>query len=111
MKTSTKAALTSALVFPGAGHFLLGRAMRGCLFLLPSALAALYMVNQIIERAQAIAYDIVSGKLAPDPERILERVNAASAGDGPAMKAAVAVVLVCWAGSVIDTYLVGAKPK
>lgn len=111
MKPTTKAALTSALIFPGAGHFLLGRAARGCLFLLPTALAALYLVNQIIERAQAIAYDILSGKLAPDPGLILERVAAASSGDGPVMRGAVALVLLCWAGSIIDTFVIGDRPR
>ena len=54
MKAKTKAALISALLFPGLGHFVLKRAMRGCLFIVPTLLAIgvlLWFVTVFANRA------------------------------------------------------------
>jgi TM2 domain-containing membrane protein YozV len=107
MKKSIKAALMSALVFPGAGHFLLNRAGRGCLFLLPAAAAAAYIAGQVMERANAIVAQIESGALPLDPQLIIERISAAPGAEGPQMTLAVVVALLCWAGSIIDALLIG----
>ncbi|MEC5163911.1 MULTISPECIES: hypothetical protein [unclassified Janthinobacterium] len=107
MKKSTRAALLSALVFPGTGQFLLGRAARGCLFLLPAAAAAAYIGAQVLERANAIVAQLDSGALPLDPLLIAERLSAAPGTEGPLMTLAVVVALLCWAGSIIDALLTG----
>lgn len=109
MKLSIKAALVSALVFPGTGHFLLGRAARGCLFLLPAAAGAAYLASQVLERARPIMAQVESGALPFDPELIAERLSAAPGAEGPLMTVAVAVCLLCWAGSIIDCLLIGSS--
>ena len=76
MKQSTKAALVSALVFPGIGHFLLKRPGRACLFLLPALAAATYMFDQVMTRANAIVEQVQSGALPLDPQLIAERISA-----------------------------------
>ena len=97
----------SALVFPGAGHFLLGRAARGCLFFLPAAAAAAYIGSQVLERANAIVAQIESGALPLDPQLIVEQLSAAPGAEGPQMTLAVVVALLCWAGSISDALLIG----
>ena len=100
------ALLLSALVFPGSGHFVLGRKARGCLFLVPALVALLLVLRQIMARLDQVMAQIDSGALPLDVQLIVEKVDALSANDGPAMTVAVAVLAACWIGSLIDTFLI-----
>ena len=100
------ALLLSALVFPGSGHFLLGRKARGCLFLVPALVALVIVLRQIMARMDQIMAQIDSGALPLDVQLIMEKVEALSASDGPAMTLAVCVLVACWIGSLIDTFLI-----
>ena len=102
----TQALLLSALVFPGSGHFLLGRKARGCLFLVPSLVALLIVLRQIMARLDQIMAQIDSGALPLDVQLIAEKVDALSANDGPAMTVSVCVLVVCWLASIIDIFLI-----
>lgn len=101
-----QALLLSALVFPGSGHFLLGRKARGCLFLVPALVALVIVLRQIMARMDQIMAQIDSGALPLDVQLIMEKVEALSANDGPAMTLAVCVLVACWIGSLIDTFLI-----
>ena len=92
----------SALVFPGTGHFVLGRKARGALFLLPSLIALLTVVGHIYERTSVIMDQINSGALPMDVALIFEKVEALSASDGPAMTVAVCVLVACWIAALVD---------
>ena len=98
------ALLLSALVFPGSGHFVLGRKARGCLFLVPALVALLLVLRQIMARLDQVMAQIDSGALPLDVQLIVEKVDALSANDGPAMTVAVSVLVACWIGSLIDTW-------
>lgn len=102
----TQALLLSALLFPGSGHFLLKRKARGCLFLVPALLALVIVLRQIMARLDQIMAQINSGALPLDVQLIVERVDALSASDGPAMTVAVGVLVACWIGSLLDTMLI-----
>ena len=99
------ALLLSALVFPGSGHFVLGRKARGCLFLVPALVALLLVLRQIMARLDQVMAQIDSGALPLDVQLIVEKVDALSANDGPAMTLAMSVLVACWIGSLIDTWL------
>ena len=101
-----QALLLSALVFPGSGHFLLGRKARGCLFLVPALVALVIVLRQIMARMDQIMAQIDSGALPLDVQLIMEKVDALSANDGPAMTLAMCVLVACWIGSLIDTFLI-----
>ncbi|AYM76158.1 hypothetical protein D9M09_10415 [Janthinobacterium agaricidamnosum] len=100
------ALLLSALVFPGSGHFVLHRKARGCLFLVPALVALAIVVRQIMARLDQVMAQIDSGALPLDVQLIMEKVEALSANDGPAMTLAVCVLVACWIGSLIDTFLI-----
>ena len=106
MKPSLRAALLNAFIFPGAGHIHLKRAARGCLFLLPALVAALYFLNALMERAGEIADQITSGRMPLDPALIAARLEGASAYS-PLMTASVYVLVGCWAAAIVDGYLIG----
>lgn len=98
------ALLLSALVFPGSGHFVLGRKARGCLFLVPALVALVMVLRQIMARLDQVMAQIDSGTLPLDVQLIVEKVDALSANDGPAMTLAMSVLVACWIGSLIDTW-------
>jgi hypothetical protein len=100
------ALLLSALVFPGSGHFVLGRKARGCLFLVPALVALVMVLRQIMARLDQVMAQIDSGTLPLDVQLIVEKVDALSANDGPAMTLAMSVLAACWIGSLIDTWLI-----
>ena len=102
----TQALLLSALVFPGSGHFLLKRKARGCLFLVPALVALVIVLRQIMARLDQIMAQVNSGALPLDVQLIVDRVDALSASDGPAMTVAVGVLAACWLGSLLDTMLI-----
>lgn len=102
----TQALLLSALVFPGSGHFLLKRKARGCLFLVPALVALVIVSRQIMARLDQIMAQVNSGALPLDVQLIVDRVDALSASDGPAMTVAVGVLAACWLGSLLDTMLI-----
>ena len=102
----TQALLLSALVFPGSGHFVLQRKARGCLFLVPALVALVLVLRQIMARLDQVMAQIDSGALPLDVQLIVEKVDALSANDGPAMTVAVGVLVACWIGSLVDTFLI-----
>ncbi len=110
MERSIKAALLSALVFPGVGHFFLGRRRRAWLFLLPAAVAGAYMASQVFARANAIVDQVLSGAIAPDLDLIMARVSAAPGDEGALLNVAVCVLLACWAAAIVDSFLIGRAP-
>ncbi len=106
MKASIKAALISALVFPGLGHLFLRRGARGLLFIVPALLAAGYLLRTTLALAAALVTEINDGTLPLDPLLIVERVHS-SGIDNPATNMAALVCIVCWVGSVLDALWLG----
>ena len=111
MKPSVKAALVSALVFPGAGHFFLRRAARGCIFLVPAALAVAVVLQHVLERSNAILAQIESGAVTLDPVAIAALVSAPAGSEGPLMTGALIVCAICWAGSIVDSFILGGQGR
>lgn len=106
MKASIKAALISALVFPGLGHLVLRRGARGLLFIVPALLAAGYLLRTTLALAATLVDEINNGTLPLDPLLIVERVHS-SGIDNPATNMAALVCIVCWVGSVLDALWLG----
>ena len=103
MKTKTKAILISALLFPGLGHFLLKRAMRGCLFIVPTLLAIGVLLRATLALADQLATEIQNGALPLDAPLIMARISA-SGGDDASTNLASLVLVVCWLGAILDAW-------
>jgi len=110
MKKSTKAALLSALVFPGMGHFIVKKPVQGVAALV-IALASLYvLISNAIERAQSIVAKIQSGEISPDVASITQLVSQSSVGaDTQLLNAATAILFVVWIFGIVDSYRIGRK--
>lgn len=106
MNRSVIAALLSALVFPGAGHFYLKRPARALAFLLPAAAAVLYFLGKVAGQVSEMVGLVQSGALAFDPVAIGARLEH-SGIDSPMMTMAIWVMIACWLGAIVDAALLG----
>ena len=108
MNQSIKAALLSAFVFPGVGHFFLKKHITGTV-LAGSALASLALViSRTVERALQIFEKIQSGEVQPDVAAITELVTKQSSGtDANLLSIASAVLIIDFLIGIADSYRVG----
>lgn len=110
MTSATKAALLSGLIFPGLGHLLLKKYVRGGLLALISLTALYVLVTESLKQAMPIVDDIVNGKIAGDFGSIMEASFKASAGQGSsAISYAFFVIVLCWLFGIVDSYRLGRK--
>ena len=108
MKKSTVAVLLSLLVFPGAGHVYLKRALRGLAFVVPALLAAAYVFNQALDEANKIVGQLTSGAMPLDPAAMAAQIEQ-SGGNTTLANLASAVMLICWLGSAVDAWLLARR--
>lgn len=99
MKKSTKAALLSALVFPGTGHLYLKKYLPG-LILAGISLVALYLLMaDTLDQAYRIANQIAQGNNV-DLLTVEADSSAGLAGW---------VLLICWVLGIIDAHRLGRR--
>jgi hypothetical protein len=108
MNKPVKAALLSALVFPGAGHFFLKKYIPGGI-LAGTALVALYvLVSKAVARAVQITDKIQRGEVELDVAAITELVSNHPPGpEGQILSIATTALLVSWLVGIVDSYRVG----
>ena len=108
MSKATKAALLSALVFPGTGHFLLKRYITGVV-LAATSFAALYLlIAKAVEKALLISEKIQSGEVQLDVAAITELISRQTTGpEAQLLNIATAVFVIAWLIGIIDSYRVG----
>ncbi|WEF34140.1 hypothetical protein [Pseudoduganella chitinolytica] len=101
MKSSVKAALCSALLFPGLGQLIvLKRPARAALCMIPALAAVLFLLWTALAAASAIVDRIAAGTLALDPVLIQQQIEATNTG--PGSNIAAAILIVAWLGSIVD---------
>jgi hypothetical protein len=108
MNKPMKAALLSAFVFPGIGHFLLKKYIRGAV-LAGAAFAGLYLlIARTVETALQIAGKIQSGEVQLDATTITELVSKqATDTEAQLLNIAAAVLIISWLIGIFDSYRVG----
>jgi len=108
MKTSIKAALISAFVFPGAGHFFLKKYTVGTLLAGISSAILYVVISKTVERALQIADKIQSGEVQPQLAAIAEFIASQPVGaEDQLLSVATYVLLGAWLCGIIDSYRVG----
>lgn len=110
MHKATKAALMSALIFPGCGHFYLKSKLRGAIFTLFSAGCLYVLISFAVKVANDLSERILSGDIALDISSLMAEISSqlnGSGGDAPHV--ASLLLLACWGISIIDSFIVGRK--
>jgi len=108
MKTSIKAAMISAFVFPGAGHFFLKKYAAGTLLAGTSCAMLYFVIAKTVERALQITDKIQSGEVQPNLAAITELISSQPVGtEDQLLSVATYVLLAAWLGGIVDSYRVG----
>ena len=113
MRKSAIAALLSALVFPGAGHFYLRSYARGSALLIVSAAALFEFIRRAWREVEAIRSQLmtqidVSGVVDLNT-LIAHALAAADRIDRQPFTIAMLVLLGCWLIGIIDSHRIGKR--
>jgi hypothetical protein len=112
MKTSYKAVLYSALIFPGSGHFLLRRYLPGCLFAGTGFACLVVLVARAVDAAQKVSDQILMGEIPLDIARIQEAVvTQAAAAESQTTAVATWLLVACWVIAAIDAWRLGRRAE
>lgn len=110
MSKAIQAALLSAFVFPGAGHFLLKHPWRALIFLSLAALSSYFLLSNALEMAYDIKGKIERGEIPMDLARIsLELAEQRKSKDDSAAQVAVGALALTWLVAVVDAFRLGRK--
>ena len=103
-----KAALLSAFVFPGVGHFLLKKYIPGAV-LAGAAFAGLYfLIAKTLEKTIQITEKIQSGEVQLDVATITDLVSKQATGtEAQLLNIAAAILFISWIIGIVDSYRVG----
>ena len=108
MRLSVKAALFSAFILPGSGHFLLKKHVQGALFSGLTLLCFWVLLSTALEKAEEISLKIQSGEIPLDLSRITEEVTRQVAGGGTQLAdIATYLLIICWLVAIVDSFRVG----
>lgn len=110
MDKATKAALFSALLFPGWGQFYLKRYKRGLVFIVPVLASALALVWSIVEIGISIIKVAPFKKGTVHPANVIQvAVDALKAINLSYFIMLLIVISAFWILSIIDAYQLGKK--
>ena len=108
MNKSTKAALLSALVFPGVGHMYLKKYLFGTVLAGVSSVGIYSIISKTVENALQIVEKIQSGSVQPDVAAIAALVSEQPIGaEADLLNTAMTVFIICWLIGIVDSYRVG----
>ena len=105
MGRSAVAALMSALIFPGAGQWFLGRWKRACLFAVPAAVAVFILIGSMLAAAEGVVSAAEARGAALDPFALAAQLEAQDMS-GTA-KLCAGVLVACWLAAIADAWLCG----
>jgi hypothetical protein len=108
MNKTIKAVLLSAFVCPGAGHFFLKKYKMGALFLSACCISFYFILVDVIEKAQQIVDQMVTGEIALDVVSVTENITANSE---QSLNTQMYILIVIWIVSIIDSYRIGVSKK
>lgn len=108
MNRSTKAALLSALVLPGAGHFYLKKTLIGFVLACLSLLCLYFIISNAVEMALQILHQIESGEVPPDIAVISSLVSEQSAySKNKTLDYLWPALIIIWIVGIVDAYRQG----
>lgn len=112
MPKAIKAALLSALVFPGAGHFWVKSYLTGSLLTAAACAGLYFLIAQVVERARQLTEIILAGDLPQDVAAIMALVDEQAAAPGlQTLPLASTALTVVWLIGIVDSYRLGRRQE
>ncbi|MCG9695545.1 hypothetical protein [Shewanella sp. Isolate11] len=108
MSKAVTAALLSAFICPGSGHFYLKRHNTGTLLSCISLTGLVYLLYYAVQQAQSVADRILSGELPLDMDLIYQQVTQTPAGSSALwINIATYAFVISWIVGIVDAYRIG----
>ncbi|WP_250655390.1 hypothetical protein [Alkalimarinus coralli] len=108
MKIATKAALFSAIVFPGAGYFIVEKRVRGAVAFAITLAALSVLMVEAYHKAQIIAEKIVYGVIPLDIQVIREQIVLTPGHLSPETATYLSFIVgAVWLVGIVDCYRIG----
>lgn len=107
MKKSTKAALLSCFVLPGAGHLYLKRYRFGLLLSVCAVAAVYFIASSAVQSALEVVDTIQGSGVALDANAIAEMVAEQSRAGEESTSTAMTALSILWLLGIFDSYRVG----
>lgn len=108
MNHAVRAAIASAFIFPGAGHFLLRHYVRGLIFAVPALFIVCMLFINLMQVASSLSAQINTGTVALDPFLLFNKLHLALF-ESPYWAEGKWVLLASWVLSIVSAYFVGRK--
>jgi TM2 domain-containing membrane protein YozV len=110
MNQSVKAALLSALVFPGVGQIVSGHIKRGWTFVAIVAVLLVMLISKLMQQALLVLEEMQKKGAAIDINEV-SRISAevVSFSNNLFLNITLSVLIVTWLISIVDAYRVGKK--
>ncbi len=120
MKKATKAALYSAIIFPGAGLLWLKHYTRAAVFITPTLIALWYLCSTLYNSVAPVyakmLNDAQEGILVVDPSnldslylKLSQEIYQSIASHQDQLYVAKAVLVAAWLCSIVSSYFLGKK--
>lgn len=108
MKKPIKAALLSAFLYPGAGHFFLKKQTLGIVFACAFSVPLYFIFSEIMTKAEQIVEQITKGELLLDITAISETLsNSVTGANAQELNIKIYVLVIIWLIGIIDAYRLG----
>jgi len=108
MKKSVKAALLSAFVYPGMGHFYLKKHAMFAVFACAFSVPLYFIISEILAKAERVVEQIKNGEIPLDIAAISESLSSSTVGvDSQEFNIKIYVLVVIWLIGIIDSYRLG----
>ncbi|HEB57239.1 MAG TPA: hypothetical protein ENI98_13260 [Gammaproteobacteria bacterium] len=107
MRKEIKAALLSAFVFPGAGHFFLKKYLMGTILATATFASLYFLVSETVKQALEITDKIQNGGIQLDVTAITELVSRQMNSEAQVINIASIILIVFWLIGILDSYRIG----
>ena len=110
MKKSVKAALLSALVYPGVGQLIYQAYRRAAVFSLIFSLAVYFYIEEVIAKYQPLIDKVKSGEVALSGQALAVEVAKNPIVLDPQLVTTLTyILLMSWLVGIVDAYRLGIK--
>lgn len=107
MKSGTRALLFSAFVFPGTGHLIQKRKLRGWIFIATEIILMILFIRQTVQVALGAMTQLETGGTALDLNALTTVATDAVATSGPVLALFLRLIFAVWIVSIVDTWWAG----
>ncbi|CAM3887039.1 hypothetical protein [Rheinheimera salexigens] len=108
MKKSVQAALLSALVYPGVGHFYVKKHVMGAVFVCAFSIPLYFFIKEIFAKAEQIVQQLKSVEIPLDIAAITQSLSSSTTGvAAQELNVQIYLLVIIWLIAIVDSYRLG----